>query len=73
MLTMIVNQLPAIVRPSPNESSGVLVELRLGIEVEVAAVQDGWVRLKCGGWLAYAVIAQPIEIEEDICFEVMRY
>ena len=71
MLTMIVNHLPAIVRHSPDDSSDVLLELRLGTEVEVAAIQDGWVRLKCGGWLGYAVVAQPIE--EDCCFEVTRY
>lgn len=71
VVTMIVTRLPAVLRLSPNESSDVLLELRLGTEVEVAAVQDGWVQLNCGGWLVYAAIAQPIE--EGICFEVVRY
>ena len=71
MLTMIVNHLPAIVRRSPDHRSAVLVELQLGTEVEVVAIQDAWMRLRCGGWLDYAALARAIE--EDNCFEVARY
>lgn len=72
MITMIIYQVPAIVRSAPTSRGGVLRSLTRGTSVDVVAVLDGWVELRGGGWLPSKTIAEPAETHAPCCDDMQQ-